>query len=477
MKFLHDNKLKINIAIILIGIIFGLLISLIQLESEVAFFFTFSILLIIALIPLLIYIRRYKSNSIFFYTGLIVTSLLLIPFKGFEFINFHIRLIDFAFVIMALFFLVNFRSRKMEKFDIGIIMPIIGIIVYSCVLLLFQDYSIYNSLIDIIELFEVVFFIVFLDFILQKIDQKRLRKIGYYIFLISLAGACIRILFFFLTQQRFVGMWFLIGITTYGLYYSGLKFIKRPNIPSFILICIFVATIFLSRSRGTLFIIILVPLIYLVLRYRDIIKGYNIKRLFYLFSILIVVGLLISCFMPIISERISSIADQSQGFYIRPITWMAGIDILTYHPFGIGLKNFKPALQEQANNLFYPEWFVDIVGEEDIERTNGIIQTKGLGPHNDWISVLVGLGLIGLILYALFWIKVFSKIINSPINNPIAIVFSLMIIEYFLRSFIGNIFLTPNFYVLILFILLLRGSNHGKSKTKRDIDNNSNIQL
>ena len=68
----------------------------------------------------------------------------------------------------------------------------------------------------------------------------------------------------------------------------------------------------------------------------------------------------------------------------------------------------------------------------------GTVKLFGYEAHNDWLEYAIDMGIVGLILYCIYWIRIsknyfaYSKF-NS--NNPILIAMGMVIIVNFLRSF------------------------------------------
>lgn len=456
--------MKYSFSLIVIGTILGILFFF---KGYSIFNLIFAAVLMLSLIIVAYMMLNHKkisADKIDLYVMGFITTILLIPFQGLEIFNFHIRLVDIAVLTTLLYFFFTYSIDRKYMLKTNIIFPLLGLIVYGALILSFQSFSISNSLIEIIELIEITLFFIILYFLAEKLKNRDFEKIAHLIFIISVIGAFIRIIFYVMTADRFVGVWFLAGIMTYGFYYSGLMYLREQRLIYLLSLILFIITIFLSRTRGTLAVIIIVPLIYYLLKFKELSRRYKLKNIIKLFGIFFIIAILIVLSIPKVSQRLYSITDQSQGFYSRPIIWIGGLYVFEKYPYGVGLKNFKEALSQEAAELIYPVWFVDIVGEEAINKQVSIFESRGRGAHNDWFRILIELGLVGLALFALFWLFPIKDMLDLNPGNPIIILFSMMVIEGFINSLKGNIFLTENFYLSILFIVILRRIKNDKNE-------------
>lgn len=105
-------------------------------------------------------------------------------------------------------------------------------------------------------------------------------------------------------------------------------------------------------------------------------------------------------------------------------------------------------------NLIY-KFYLDTFINSDVQHVlfgHGVLATRnklfmGIEAHNDWLEYVIDLGLVGLLFYLRYWIvfaKEFFK--SNKGNQSINLALGVVIIIYFIRSFISMSFYDMPFY-------------------------------
>lgn len=353
---------------------------------------------------------------------------------NFKFRNFNINIYDGVFTMIFLVFIAQIlvsRRFKLKIFDEWILFPIIGLIIYS----LFQLFFVRSQFRIVVESLQLLVAIL-LIFILSgnnfvKLSDSDLSKILRILFYFSLIGAINSIGYSVIIGKRFVGVWrvwFVFGSLSYGFFYSfyHLMFYKKKMY--YIFLAVFIVAVVLSRTRG-LWISIPLSIGFISLTHKEVRK----KILRYSFAFLILFTIFVSVIKlpPNITSKFYSIFTGTQGFWERPERWLTNLRIFQDYPLGVGLGNSRYfALDYMLPSYIGYDIYKKKIGQEVTGPT--------YGGHSDWFTLLAETGLVGVVLYACFWLLIMKNLIFRKIYSTEALVLATFLISIFAGTFISG---------------------------------------
>ncbi len=235
---------------------------------------------------------------------------------------------------------------------------------------------------------------------------------------------------------------------------------KEKKNKSYLLYFLFIGTIFLTGSRKGIISIILLLLIHFLVKNRD---NFNKTIINIIFSIIAVILLLfftmnIPFLYNIIGVRIESLfaflntgAIKDFSIYERNNMIKFGIEWFKNRPWtGYGLDNFRYLYYNMFNYNFY--------------------------AHNNYIELLVDLGILGLIIYYIpFWVAI-KNTIKCKINDKYIKYILLSLFLIILLMDFARVSYEDRLLVIIISIIFsyLRINKKGEANEK-SISNNGNI--
>lgn len=375
-------------------------------------------------------------------------------------INIKIQYLFFVPIFLIFLFEVLIKGkRNLKIFDDKIVILLLGLIVYSLILLPFIEYK-FRTPIEAVQLFQLVIFAFILtgdNFV--KLSKKDIEKTIKLLFYVSLIGAINALVYFIITGNRFCGIWskwYIFGSLAFGFFYSlyYLMFSEKKW-RYLILLFLFTATIIVGRTRGS-WIIVPLSIIIVLFFYFGKLKKKAFRRLvlfiFLCISLITILGLTRQI-PSSITERFESIFAGTQNLYERPYRWLMSIKMFTGHPFGVGLGNHRYYALEYA----VPGLERDV---EVIKRTQGETVTgPRLSPHSDWFRLLAEVGLIGFILYFLFWARILKKTLLKKFPNIPSIIMATFLVSIFLSTFGSELITSAGSIIILSYYLFLRTKN------------------
>lgn len=330
----------------------------------------------------------------------------------------NVRLQDISILALVLVFATTERRLRTNNKALILVVPLIGLAVYSTILLPFQDFSVTSSLVDLIELSSYIALFVIITHYLILFTRDDIEKTLYLLFLISLWGSINALFHSILLGGRVVGVVYVFGassiIYAFGLYYTLSRLIEQGNYVYALGTVVILVRVLVSNTR-TLWLLLPLPMLVILLRNGHFKWRGNIKKLFgYTTATASLVAL--SIFInPSTIGRFLSIIQGSQGLFIRPIRWYSGLQLLKEYPYGVGLGNFPTGIKHavKLDLLTYPDWFSQTVSPSLIQHQKTIFTTGETIVHSDIFRFTAELGLIGTILIISFWTVVLRMIINQ----------------------------------------------------------------
>jgi O-antigen ligase len=371
----------------------------------------------------------------------------------------NIRLLDIA--IASLIFMSVIESEKLElpSSIIVITAPLILLGIYSILIFPIQPYPIGNSIIDFIELIEIILFFLILSHNLSRLNKSGIETILRSIFFLTVIGSVAGILYYIATGSRFVGVPFIFGIPSFGIYYGLTYYLYYRNPVTIVFTVIILIRIIFQNSRS-LWITLPVPILIIAFLHWKILTEILERDVLIRISALTsaIAGSIIIA-VPPITDRFLSLVRGSQFLFARPVVYYSGLQTLVDNPLGIGLGNYATALQDYtvSGELQYPQWFVQIVQKDLIEAMFWRFDDGNMGSHSDIFGFLVETGIIGFSLFVLFWILLLRYIVTSSVS-PVQLVLKMSLLYVGLQSIINSQLLTGGgpYIMIILSLLVVR---------------------
>jgi len=385
-----------------------------------------------------------------------IAGIIISPAQGLSLGPANIRLVDMVIVFLFIITFIHEDQISISKIDLRLILPLLGILLYSVLLLPFQSYPISNSMLDIIELIEIILLFILLTHHLHHITVQDGERLLYLIYFLTVLGSAIAIIFYLFSSSRFVGVPIIFGISSFSLYYSLIYYMRYQNLSYILGSGIILTKILLSQSRS-IWIVLPIPIVIIALfNLNNTRIQENKNQLFRVAGIFISIGMGVITLAPPISQRFLSIVRASQQLLARPVVYYSGLQIFFDHPFGIGLGNYAVALQDYAltGRLIYPDWFRSLVGDRLIQHLTGKFQNATTGSHSDIFSFLIGTGLIGLVLYILFWLLILRLIFSAKLDHQ-SLVLKLSLLYIGIQSVIGAQLVSGGGPIIAVFLSIL----------------------
>ncbi|HBC93989.1 MAG TPA: hypothetical protein DCZ10_14110 [Pelotomaculum sp.] len=142
---------------------------------------------------------------------------------------------------------------------------------------------------------------------------------------------------------------------------------------------------------------------------------------------------------PLITERVVSmpeLADRGSG---RLDIWMVGVEMVKKNwPAGVGINSFITAYNDY------------IVKTSDEIRDRGVMRDA----HNSFLCILAELGLLGLILFCMFWLAAW-KSVGALSGEPEKTMGVCMLVYLFFASLTGTEYMNKYFWVGLLVVNML----------------------
>ena len=347
---------------------------------------------------------------------LLVSSYLPVSLE-FGFANLTPR--DLVVVIIGLvlvwrFFFGGGEISGYEFLRVPALWSVLGLTIYGAFQIPFAESKV-RVLIEILQLSEVLL----LGLLLwgkwgKEITERDISIVLNIFFWFSLLGALNSAIYATMTGNQFVGsasVWFAFGSISYGFFYSLYRALLTEKRWYFVPLGIFFWAIIISEHRGLWMTLILASLVmfftYSILRKRLIIFGVVIL------SFLLIVGYfgiipnsVTNHFDSIISGRVF----QDVRFYRWASYGLMFID----NPFGVGLGNARYNIRNFA--VFEPS---KIGVPASKLNSSGPPGGSIIGAHSDWFALLGETGVVGVILYGIFWGVILKEIVFASKNCSI----------------------------------------------------------
>jgi len=359
--------------------------------------------------------------------------------------------VDIFLLLLGPYVLVS-KQLTFPKRDLKTIFPLIGILIYSIILIPFQQFSIANSLVESIELIEII---VAFILIYQLLSDDVADQIMFVLFVTAVIGSAISIPYYFITNNRFVGVWFISGIPSFALFYGLSSYLNTRDWLSGIGLVLILFRIILARSRSVWLLVPIAGFLGIIVANGNSIPKEKIRAFGSISAVGVVTVFPLVALLPDLRSRFVSIISGSQGLFARPVRYFSGIQAVRNHPFGVGLANYSVALQEMVsrNMLIFPEWFRSITGDWIINRQLEKFRVGKGGPHSDFFKLLVETGLIGVSLFILFWLMILRSLMSREAYQHRTAV-QATIIYFGLQSIVNSVLLAGNGIPLVVFLCI-----------------------
>lgn len=329
------------------------------------------------------------------------------------------RLQDLIILILVIFYSLTKRKLIFSNQSWELAMPLVGLAIYSLLILPIQPFSVGESLFEIVDLMELIFVLLIFP---QLVDEGSLSlsRIGLKLFyILAVIGSVLSIFHFLIMGDRFVGVWYIIGLPAVGLFLGVSSYYREKHWLKLVGIFLIFIRILFARSRSRWLLIPVASIFAILLSKHLVANRQIIKDGLLMSSFGLFIGGIVVMIFPPIQSRFQTLLTGSQGLFARPVRYFSGLQLSSKYPLGVGLGNYSNAVQNAAVNqeLFYPDWFSNITGDRIIERQLSRFMEGGAGSHSDIFQLLLEVGLIGLVFLLLFWGRVINSIINGR-NYP-----------------------------------------------------------
>lgn len=405
--------------------------------------------------------RRIRSHIFV----LLILGLISVPDIAHPIGAFRLRPIDLVIVLISILSLSFGFQFRFSSLDIILLSPLFGILLYSIVLIPVQHFPVSNSIVDGIEMLEIIVLYLSSRNILCISDTGFIWNLLHKIAIWTTVSSFIGIVTFALTGTRLVYLPFVFGLPSLSIFYLVMVYLRTSKIQYGVFSIIILLRILFTQSRSVwLAMSGAVVLLFLM----DGLPSYGKvqKELLSLSGAgsVVFVGALV--IFPSLIDRLLSLIRGNQFLFARPVIYLSAFQTFTKHPFGSGLGNFTPAVTRAANEgvLSYPGWFRDIAGKWIIGYSMDALAAGRWGAHSDLVKFTVELGIIGGILFALFWALIFRLVIvadRTESNRP----FRYILIYFAIQSTINSYLLNGAYGAIILLLLSVLVTTHVKNYT------------
>lgn len=349
-----------------------------------------------------------RANFLVFFS--VVGFVLSQSIPGISYGPLVVRLQDLVFIILAAYYFLTNEKVILSENSLYIALPLIGIFIYSLLILPIQLFSIGESLFELVELLELIIVLIIFPHLISNGTGDIGRKALETIFILSVMGSIVSIPYYILTGGRFVGVWYIIGLPAIGLFLGVSSYMRSRHWLRLAGILFLITQIILARSRNRW---VMLPIATILAIAVSTHLSYD-RQTLGIFSrvtasVLLITGAIVVIFQDI-ATRFQSLISGGQGLFARPARYFAGLLISPNYPLGVGLANYGNAIQESTISVSdYPAWFTDITGTRIVEK-----QLQGEpGSHSDVFQFLLETGLVGFSLFVLFWVRILRLLING----------------------------------------------------------------
>lgn len=377
----------------------------------------------------------------------------------------RLRMIDLVVVLIVILSLSYWCRISISRLDVRLLLPLVGILAYSVGLMSIQSFSVSNSIIDGIELLEIIVLYIALIQILRETDESYLHSLLHTIAIWTTVSSFAGIIAYVLTGTRLVYFSFVVGLPAFSTFYLMTTYLRTSQLRYAIFSIIVVLRILFTESRSIWIAMIgAIVLIQFIDSFPSIkeVRGQLIP-LVTSTGLASIGALLVS---PGLVSRILSLVRGNEFLFARPVIYLSGIQLLD-DPFGVGLANFTPAVTEAAKNgsLSFPIWFQDIAGQGIIDYSLGKLAAGQWGPHSDLIKFTVELGIVGTVLFTAFWLSIIRLVIisgRSKIGTPLR----MSLIYFGIQSGINGILLVRGEGTVIMLLLAVLATHYSTTYMK-----------
>lgn len=412
---------------------------------------------------LLVSSKRIKPvANIFHFRNMLIVILLLTLYLPIDmtFPNININIHDPILLLIGLSFISYFlvgKRHRVRVFDKLILLPVIGFILYG----LFQLPFVTSKLlvfITMLQLLEIVVLVCIMsDSKFLTLSDRDIHNILRIFFYFSLTGAIITAIYALITGLRFEGVWqvwFAFGSLSYGFFYCFYHCIfSKGKKYYFFPLAIFTITIILSLTRGR-WISILLSIFFIFLIHKKV-SGKRVQGriIGYLAAFFIIFALVIHSLEvpPRITDRFYSIFYGTQQRDLRFYSWKAAMEMFVDHPLGVGLGNYRYYSTDYAYVHEIFEGWARRITKEKGSRVTG----PRMEAHGDWFLILAEAGIIGIVLYAIFWFRIMKYVIFMKFPNIYALITATFLVSIFVNAVINSIFYVGGGGIAIVFIYFI----------------------
>ena len=101
---------------------------------------------------------------------------------------------------------------------------------------------------------------------------------------------------------------------------------------------------------------------------------------------------------------------------------------------------------------------------------NATLEVMGQYAHNDWLEIAINQGLMGVMVFFVYWVAAYKDWKRAPKNEAYTIAMGLIFLAYFLKTFFSMSYGDMQYYAtMALGYCLAKVSEHRVLKSKKSI--------
>lgn len=326
-----------------------------------------------------------------------------------------VRSQDLLLLVLAVYVFLLMKQLRLYRYLTYAVIPLMSIFVYAVIFSIWTRTWNADVLIELIDLIRVIISFFLVSTILYFGDSSKIIKYTLLtVFTITVIGSVHPIIDYATIGERTFGISFAFGLVSVSIYYSIWRYLEYRSYLSLAGFVILLIRVLIGQGRMMWILLPLAGLVALIISNQNLRSNMG-RREIKLLSVILSLAALFLLFSPQIQSRLLSVFKGTQFLFARPVVYLTGILIFFSNPLGFGLGTFSRTVQSELNQneITYPDWFVDLVGQRLINHVSGKMANGITGPHSDIIQMMVELGIVGVLLYSLYLFGVLKIILRD----------------------------------------------------------------
>lgn len=385
---------------------------------------------------------------------ILILGLISVPNISLELGPARLRPVDLIVICITVLSFIHSPRYTLTKFDVRLLLPLLGMFGYGIVLLNFQPYPVSNSIVDLIELFETIVLYISLRHLFKEGGVSLLNNLFYIVSVWTAISSVVGVLFYITTGVRLVYVPYVVGLPAFSTFYMVSMYFQTQKWRYLAFSVVIILRIIFTQSRSIWIGMVGAVLILLLIDRQEAFSSIRTQ----LPTVIVSIGMsLMSTLLlfPALIDRVLSLVRGNQFLFARPVIYVSGLQYLAEYPLGVGLGNFTAAIQKGAVNgtLWFPSWFRHITGEGIIDYMLEQIAAGTMGSHSDLVRFFVELGPVGGLLFILFWAVILRLIVITD-RHALSNSLRLALLYFGIQSVINAYLLVRGDGFLIVLVLV-----------------------